>query len=165
MVICVYTFAVVRRISFTSGNIIQGKYASGISIKINNGQQEIIWDKQFDSNNPLTVYLSHIYEDTGLLEAVELTNICAKYPSGSFENIIKQFVLKKLRGTNRCPIKKGTKKITYPITDTFEATKEAKNCGPIIANLHIVQNKKSNSDEAPLLISGQFRGVISGDDC
>lgn len=51
------------------------------------------------------------------------------------------------------------------MTNTYEAKKAAAKCGPIITTMHIVKNKNPTSGEAPLLLSAQFRGVISGKDC
>lgn len=52
----------------------------------------------------------HVYEDTGLIESVELNNLCDSYQRGSFEHTIKYFVLRKLAYTMLCPVKKVSNK-------------------------------------------------------
>ncbi|XP_051171736.1 uncharacterized protein LOC127288372 [Leptopilina boulardi] len=158
--------AAVREITFNSGNIIQGKFATGVTLTKNSkGQTVIEWKEQFDSDNALTIYLSHIYEKTGIVEVVEVSNLCSNYERGSFADIIKHFLLRKFRGTNKCPLKKGKITIKYPLTNTYEASSEAKNCGPIVSNMHVVRSKKPGSNDAPLLFSAQLRGEISGEGC
>ncbi|XP_043473253.1 uncharacterized protein LOC122505589 [Leptopilina heterotoma] len=155
-----------RKVTFTSGNIIQGKFAEGVKITKNKqGQQEIEWNEEFGSKNPLTVYLSHIYEDTSVLEVVEVSDLCANYETGSFQDTVKYFFLRKFRGTNRCPVKKGKNVIKYPMINSYEAKKGAVTCGPIITTMHVVKNKNPKTGEAPLLFTAQLRGAISGANC
>ncbi|XP_051171733.1 uncharacterized protein LOC127288370 isoform X2 [Leptopilina boulardi] len=99
----------IRKVTFTSGNITQGKNATGVSVKTNNGHQEIVW---LENQNNL----------------------------------------------------KGTVKIIYPITYTFETTK-AERCGPFISTLHVMKNNQEDSNETPLLVRAMFRGTLTGNDC
>lgn len=47
-----------------------------------------------------------IFEDTGLMETSKLDNLCQKYDKESFSNSLKQYILKKLENTSKCPIEK-----------------------------------------------------------
>ncbi|XP_051171738.1 uncharacterized protein LOC127288374 [Leptopilina boulardi] len=157
--------AVIRKSSFTSGHVIKGKEATGINLtKDKNGQTVIEWTEQFDSYNDLTVYISQIYEDTGRLQVIELANLCKEYPNDSFDQTIKLWMLKFFRHTKRCPIKTGKITLRYPLRNTYNATIAGKECGPILSTIQFVKTKKpdSNSDKAPLMISAQLRGAVTG---
>lgn len=56
--------------------------------------------------------MTKIYESTGKLAIVEVSNLCDRYERGSMENAIKHFVLGKLAKTNSCPIKQVKQKNT-----------------------------------------------------
>ncbi|XP_051171726.1 uncharacterized protein LOC127288365 [Leptopilina boulardi] len=160
--IAVSNAAFPRKISFSSGHLFQGRNATGVMVKNNNGQQEIIWEKNQDN---LKVYFSKIYEVTGKVETLEFENICDKTKKGSIKESVKKFTLNKLGKANKCPIRKGTVKIRYPISFSFEEEVKGNHCGPLIGIIHIVKNKQENSTTTPLLITFLFRGFITGDDC
>ncbi|XP_051171734.1 uncharacterized protein LOC127288371 [Leptopilina boulardi] len=159
--IVVLNASVFRKGTITSGNIIQGQYANGVIVKNNNDRQEILWQERQDN---WKVYFSKIYEESGLVENYIFDNICDKQSRGSIKESIKRFVLNKLGKANRCPIRKGTVKITYPMIFTFETTKGDR-CGPFITMIHIVENNQNYSNKTPLLLTCIFRGFTIGDDC
>ncbi|XP_051171688.1 uncharacterized protein LOC127288339 [Leptopilina boulardi] len=108
------------------------------------------------------VYFTQIYEDVGLTETIEIENLCNKYEKDTLMNGIQHFVLNKFGNTNKCTIKKGKVKLSYPIIHKFHARTKSLRCGPIIATINIVRNKPTNSETTPLLISAWLRGGISG---
>ncbi|XP_051171740.1 uncharacterized protein LOC127288375 [Leptopilina boulardi] len=170
LIIILYSLIVVSHaleftITVTTGHIIQGTNSSGVMVRKNKGQQEIVWQEKFDNDNSLTVYYMQASEATGLVETIKIDNLCNKYESGSLEHSVKYFILNKFGNTNKCSIKKRKVKISYPLIAEFQGTTENTNCGSTIGTFHIVRNNPTDSDKTPVLISAWFRGSISGDSC
>ncbi|XP_051171744.1 uncharacterized protein LOC127288377 isoform X2 [Leptopilina boulardi] len=129
-----------RYVNLPEGDVVQGKNASGIII-----------------------YFNYFFEDSGVREIVELNNLCAKYKYGTLNNAVKKFVLAKLGNTNKCPIKKGKKKVKFPVK--FAYLTKNKNCGPVFAMFNVFRNNKTDNNTTPMLIGATFRGTVTGDDC
>ncbi|XP_043473251.1 uncharacterized protein LOC122505587 [Leptopilina heterotoma] len=154
-----------RKVTVFSGYIMQGRNSSGLIVRTHDDYQEIIWGQKFDN---LKVHYHQINEKTGKLEYVELANLCASLERGSFKNSLKQFILSELQtgwSLWRCAIQKGTKKISYPISFSFQTKSLSMDCGPIVTTINIVQNNRDSSGKTPLLLSILFRGMITGNNC
>ncbi|XP_043473255.1 uncharacterized protein LOC122505590 [Leptopilina heterotoma] len=160
--LAVVSNALHRTVTLSSGYITKGRNASDITIQNHRGSQEIIWEKDF---NNLKFYFMKVHEVTGTLEAVTVDNVCKKYKKESIERAVNDFFLKELAKTDKCPIKKGKVKISYPMNFKYEINDPKTACGPIIAMYNIIRKNQTNSDDNPLLMNIWYQGVISGDGC
>ncbi|XP_051164741.1 uncharacterized protein LOC127283729 [Leptopilina boulardi] len=151
-----------RKISFTSGHLFQGRNVNGVMVKNNNCEQEIIWEKNQDN---LKAYFSKIFEATGKVETLEFEDLCAKTRKWSLKESVQNFTLNTLGKAKKCPIRKGTVKIRYPINFSYEEEENDKHCGPFLGLVHIVKKKQENSKMTPLLVTYLYRGIITGDEC
>ncbi|XP_043473258.1 uncharacterized protein LOC122505593 [Leptopilina heterotoma] len=139
-----------RHVNLPEGDIIQGKNSSGVIIRKKKTHVEVEWLEDFNYENSLKIYFNYVMENTGLREIVELDNLCGKYKRGTLDNSVKKFILSKLGITSKCPIKKGVKKITFPIK--FDYQTETKECGPVYGLFNILRNNKEDPNTTPLLI-------------
>ncbi|XP_051171743.1 uncharacterized protein LOC127288377 isoform X1 [Leptopilina boulardi] len=152
-----------RYVNLPEGDVVQGKNASGIIVRPKSTYLEVEWLEKFDYKNSLKIYFNYFFEDSGVREIVELNNLCAKYKYGTLNNAVKKFVLAKLGNTNKCPIKKGKKKVKFPVK--FAYLTKNKNCGPVFAMFNVFRNNKTDNNTTPMLIGATFRGTVTGDDC